>query len=350
MMQSMINARERVYRSIHHQPLDVIPWQLDLTRGVERKLRQFYNTDDLIAATGDHIVWLKPLLPPALAEPLPDPDLVKGEFGDTWRMRDEAGNWGELVYCPIPEPTLSQYQMPDPALPGRFDHVPEKRAQYPDRFLLVSLGGLFERAWSLCGGFERYLYYLAAETLFVEELTEKLADYVCALIPQLVGLEVDGVRIGDDWGFQNNLMVRPEVWRKIYKRQYQRIFETIRKYGFISAMHSCGQLTKILPDLIEIGLQVYHPLQPEAMDVRAVQREFGKDIAFWGGLGTQSTLPLGSPADVRREVLERLAVFAEGGYILAPAGAISPETPVENVVAMIETAKSQVSTNLNTIV
>jgi uroporphyrinogen decarboxylase len=234
------------------------------------------------------------------------------------------------------------YQVPDPALPGRFDHVPGKRAQYPDRFLLVSLGGLFERAWSLCGGFERYLYYLAAETAFVEELTEKLADYVCALIPQVAGMGVDGVRIGDDWGFQNNLMVRPEVWRRIYKKHYRRIFDTVHAYGFITALHSCGQLTRILPDLIEIGLQIYHPLQPEAMNVCAVQREFGRDITFWGGLGTQSTLPLGTPEDVRREVRERIAQFSGGGYILAPAGAMSPETPVENVVAFIETAQEQV--------
>jgi uroporphyrinogen decarboxylase len=138
-------------------------------------------------------------------------------------------------------------------------------------------------------------------------------------------------------------MVRPEVWRKIYKKHYRRIFETIRAHGFVSAMHSCGRLTKILPDLIEIGLQVYHPLQPEAMDVRAAKRDFGKDITFWGGLGTQSTLPLGTPDDVRREVRERIELFADGGYILAPAGAISPETPVENVVALITTAREQLN-------
>jgi uroporphyrinogen decarboxylase len=343
MNQHILTPRERVYRSIRHQALDCVPWQMDLTRGVERGLRQHYGAEDLITATGDHIVWVKPLLPPALADPTLAPGMVKGEFGDIWRMRDEAGNWGELVNTPIPEPTLAHYRIPDPALPGRFDHVRGKRAQYPDRFLLVSLGGLFERAWSLCGGFERYLYYLAAEVRFVEELTEKLADYVCALIPQLAGMDVDGVRIGDDWGFQNNLMVRPEVWRKLYKRHYRRVFETIRAHGFVSAMHSCGRLTTILPDLIEIGLQVYHPLQPEAMDVAIAKRDFGRDITFWGGLGTQSTLPLGTPDDVRREVRERIELFADGGYILAPAGAISPETPVENVVAFIATAKDQMN-------
>jgi uroporphyrinogen decarboxylase len=205
----------------------------------------------------------------------------------------------------------------------------------------VSLGGLFERAWSLCGGFERYLYYLAAEIAFVEELTEKLTDYVCALVPQVAGMGVDGVRIGDDWGFQRNLMIRPEHWRRIYKKHYARIFNTIHEHGFITAMHSCGCLNKIIPDLIEAGLDIYHPLQPEAMDVAQARRDFGRNITFWGGLGTQTTLPLGTPEDVRREVRDRIALFRDGGYIMAPAGAISPETPVENVVAFIETARDQ---------
>jgi uroporphyrinogen decarboxylase len=341
MNESPLTPRERVLRAIRHQPVDAIPWQMDLTREIERGLKQHYKTDDLITACDDHIVWVKPLLPPSLADPNLPPGHVKGEFGDIWHMRDEAGNWGELVYAPIPEPTLANYTIPDPALPGRFDHVPALRQKYPDRFFLVSLGGLFERAWSLCGGFERYLYYLAAEIAFVEELTEKLTDYVCALVPQVAGMGVDGVRIGDDWGFQRNLMIRPEHWRRIYKKHYARIFNTIHEHGFITAMHSCGCLNKIIPDLIEAGLDIYHPLQPEAMDVAQARRDFGRNITFWGGLGTQTTLPLGTPEDVRREVRDRIALFRDGGYIMAPAGAISPETPVENVVAFIETARDQ---------
>ena len=104
---------------------------MDLTRGVENGLKQHYGADDLITATGDHIVWVKPLLPPALVDPTLEPGMVKGEFGDIWRMRDEAGNWGELVNTPIPEPTLAHYRIPDPALPGRFGHVPGKTRPIP---------------------------------------------------------------------------------------------------------------------------------------------------------------------------------------------------------------------------
>ena len=105
-----------------------------------------------------------------------------------------------------------------------------------------------------------------------------------------------------------------------------------------------------LPDLIEIGLQIYHPLQPEAMDVALAKRDFGRDITFWGGSGTQSTLPLGTPDDVRREGARAHRAFHRWRlYILAPAGAISPETPVENVVAFIETAREQVRNYAETV-
>jgi uroporphyrinogen decarboxylase len=154
---------------------------------------------------------------------------------------------------------------------------------------------------------------------------------------------VDCIRFGDDWGFQAALMIRPERWRKLYKRHYRRIYEAAHQAGLIVSIHSCGNITALLPDLIEIGVQVVHPLQPEAMDVTFCQREYGRDLTFWGGLGSQSTLPYGTPEDVRREVRARLDLFHEGGYILAPAGAAPAETPAENIAAIVEVAKLQLS-------
>jgi len=86
---------------------------------------------------------------------------------------------------------------------------------------------------------------------------------------------------------------------------------------------------------------VVHPLQPEAMDVERCQREYGRHLTFWGGLGSQSTLPRGTGEDVRREVRSRLALFAGGGYILAPAGAAPAETPARNIAAIVEEAEAQ---------
>jgi uroporphyrinogen decarboxylase len=168
-----------------------------------------------------------------------------------------------------------------------------------------------------------------------------LADFSCAVTRQLAGLGVDGIRFGDDWGFQTSLMIRLERWRRLYKKYYQRIYEAARQAGLIVAIHSCGNITDLLPDLIEIGVQVVHPLQPEAMDVAFCHREYGRDLTFWGGLGSQSTLPYGTPDDVCHEVRDRLALFCDGGYILAPAGAAPAETPAENIAAIVAVAKAQ---------
>ncbi len=338
-----MTKRERLLASVRHGAIDALPWQFDLTSAVARKLVAYYGTDDLREATGDHMVWGGFGEPRGhVSEPAPE-GMYRNEFGSVWARtaRDlTVGDWGELVDYPLKTPSLDGYAFPDGAAEGRADGIPGVRAAYPDHFLTLGMPGLFEPAWALCG-FENYLGYLMGEPKFVEEMTVRLADYACAVVAQAEGMGADGVRFGDDWGFQDRLMVRPEVWRRIFKEQYRRIFEAARKIGLVVMIHSCGNITDIVPDLIEVGCEVIHPLQPEVMDVEWCAREYGKDVAFWGGLGSQSTIPLGTVEDVRREVSHWLSLFADGGYVLAPAGAAPADTPVENVVAIVEEARAQ---------
>jgi uroporphyrinogen decarboxylase len=336
----VITKRQRVYATINRQGLDAIPWQFDLTSVVARRVAQELGVQDAGAALDDHIAYSG--FNDAVC-PSPAPGLVKDIWGVTWRreaLDRNVGDWGGHMDYPLKEPILGDYRFPDPCAPGRLERIRNARAATPDRFICVCGRGLFEAAWALCG-FENYLGYVAGEQAFVQELTEKLADYNCADVAQLKGLGIDGVRFGDDWGFQHTLMVRPELWRKLFKKSYARIFAAARGAGLVPMMHSCGNLTDIIPDLIECGLTVLHPLQPEAMDVARCHREFGKDIVFWGGLGSQSTIPFGTPDDVRREVRQRLQTFAGGGYILAPAGAAPTETPAANIIAIAQEARKQ---------
>jgi uroporphyrinogen decarboxylase len=339
----MIVKRDRVYASIRRTNVDAIPWQFDLTTAVSNKLKTYYSTDNLFKTIGDHMIPTGSTPPKGYVEESPADGFYRNEFGVVWRRspRDlNVGDWGELVSYPLKEPSLNGYTFPDGSLPGRWSHVSEVRKRYPDHFLWMGGYGLFEPAWALCG-FENYLSYIAGEPAFVEAVTEKLSDFSCQVITQLKGLGVDGIRFGDDWGFQDGLMIRLETWRKLFKEHYRRIFDTAHKLGLIVMVHSCGNITDLLGDFIEIGVQVVHPFQPEAMDVSHCKQEFGKDITFWGGLGSQSTLPLGTPEDVKREVRHRLNLFKNGGYILAPAGAAPAETPPENIAAIVEVAFEQ---------
>ena len=338
-----MTKRERVLASLRRQPLDAIPWQFDLTTVAANKVRAYFGTDDLLAATGDHFVCTGYTAGRGVTIPAPGSGLHRNEFGSVWRTgaRDiNVGDWGELVAHPLHGPSLAGYTFPDGTAPGRWDHVPALRAQYPAHFLMAYGAGLFQHAWGLCA-FEDYLGYVASEPAFVAEVTARLADFSCAVTAQLAGQGADGIRFDDDWGFQHGLMIHPDHWRRVFKPQYRRIYQAAHDAGLVVMIHSCGNITDILPDLIEIGVQVVHAFQPEAMDVAFCRREFGTDLTFWGGLGSQSTIPLGTPDDVRREVRARLDLFHDGGYILAPAGAVPPEAPVDNIVAIIEMAQSQ---------
>ena len=340
----MMSRRDRVHASIARAAPDAIPWQFDLTSAVIKKLRSFWGVEDISVPLGDHVLFTHPSKPDTVVQP-DDPALVRDELGAVWRRgaRDQSvGDWGELAAHPLLEPSLAGYAFPDGTLPARWDHVPALRAANPDIFLVATGHGLFENGWALCG-FQNYLAFVAGEEAFVEELTEGLADFSCAVTRQLAGLGCDAIRFGDDWGFQDHLMIRPETWRRIYKKHYARVYGAARDIGLAVSIHSCGNVTDILPDLIDIGVQVVHPLQPEAMDVERCRREFGKDLTFWGGLGSQSTLPRGTVEEVRREVRERLRQFSKGGYILAPAGAAPAETPAENIVAIVEEARAQIA-------
>jgi hypothetical protein len=183
----MLTKRERVLASIRRSPLDALPWHFDMTGAVSDKVAAYYGTDDLLAATDDHLVWVGPVNPPGFLSESTETDMYTDEFGTKWHRNAKdrnVGDWGGLVSVPLSEPTLKGYRFPDGAVPCRWNHVPEFRKKFSDHFLVTAGFGLFEHGWALCG-FENYLSYIGNEPQFIEELTEKLADHSCAFASQL---------------------------------------------------------------------------------------------------------------------------------------------------------------------
>ena len=270
----MLTPRQRVHASLRRSGFDALPWQFDLTSLAAERLAKYFGVEELRQATGDHIIMFSDTCPnPPVRQDLP-PNCWRSEFGTVWGCAPQdrsMGDWGGMRSYPLHEPTLAGYIFPDGAIPGRWKHVPEIRSKHQDHFLIAHGHGLWEQGWAL-GGFENYLGYSLSDQAFVEEVTDKLADFSCAATTQLKGMGVDGIRFGDDWGFQDRLMIQPDLWRRIFKPRYRRIFDAARAADLVVMMHSCGNIIEILPDLIEIGLQVVHPLQPEAMDVEYCDR------------------------------------------------------------------------------
>jgi uroporphyrinogen decarboxylase len=163
-----------------------------------------------------------------------------------------------------------------------------------------------------------------------------LARAACQRFP------LDWLWTGDDVGGQRAMLVSPQCWRALIRPHLEPIFAVGKARGLWIAYHSCGAIRPIIPDLIEIGLDVLNPIQCNCpgMDPVALKREFGAQLAFMGGIDTQSLLPGGTAAEVRRETERLLAAMTDGGggYILAASHTIPPETPLENIFAMYEAA------------
>lgn len=151
---------------------------------------------------------------------------------------------------------------------------------------------------------------------------------------------VNGGYFGDDYGAQRSLLFSPALWRRLMKPRLARMFAVFRQAGLPVILHSDGDIWPILPDLVEIGLTCLNPVQPEVLDHARLQREFGSQLSFYGGISTQGVLPGGTPAEVREATLACLRHLAPDGtgLILGPSHRLQSDVPAENVAALLQTA------------
>ena len=147
----------------------------------------------------------------------------------------------------------------------------------------------------------------------------------------------DGFYFGDDWGQQSGLIMGPNYWRRFIKPRMKRLYEKAKAKGLFIVQHSCGDIHELFPDLIGIGLDCYQTFQPEIYDIETIKREYGRDLAFWGGISTQRLLPFASPEKIRTETARIMRIMGkDGGYIAAPTHAVPGDVPAEHIEAMFD--------------
>ncbi len=335
----MPTGKQLVASAIAHEETERVPFHIDVTPPVRRQLAEHFGTDDLATAVGEHLAIVgagtdKPLY----ADPAEHGDAIRDEFGVLWRTTPD--DRGYVLQHALPEPTLDGYAFPDPLRPGRFDAVPAAIEANAGRFVLGVAGDLFERAHFM-RGLDRLLMDFLLDPGFAHELLDRICEYDLATLERMAEFEIDGIFVSDDYGLQHSLMMRPDTWREFIKPRLARLLAAAQRRGLPSVLHSCGCIDAIIPDLIEIGLSVLHPIQPEAIDVWRLKREFGRDLCFFGGISTQGLLRTGSPDDVRREVERAKTVLgAGGGYILGPGITIQKDCPLDNVLALMDAAQA----------
>ena len=174
---------------------------------------------------------------------------------------------------------------------------------------------------------------------FAAALLDRVTEIGVEVASRLCRAGVDVLVTGDDVGMQDRMMMSPATWREWLKPRLARIFAAAKEANPDTFLfyHSDGYIEPIIPDLIEIGLEVLNPVQPECMDPAKLKREYGDRLAFWGTVGTQTTMPFGTPEQVKQVVTERIATVGRGGgLLLAPTHVLEPEVPWENILAFIE--------------
>ena len=209
----------------------------------------------------------------------------------------------------------------------------------PDNFHMINMGwGIFEHTWRI-RGFENAMMDMVTEENFYEELVGRLTDLFVELVKYCAEVKADAIMFGDDWGDQRGVIIGPALWRKYFKPAWKRVYDEVHKQNKYVITHCCGSYVDIIPDLIEIGLDMAESVQPEAagMNPYELKRRFGDKMCFWGGLGSQSVIPYGTPVEIKAEIKKlREIMGADGGYILSPAKPLQSEIPVENAVAVLE--------------
>ena len=276
-------------------------------------------------------------------------DTYTDEWGVTWRaQRYETpfgtGYYTEMVGHPLADDAaVPSYTAPDPSRPELYEEAARVIGQLGSEYFVVgvTVTTIWETAWAL-RGYEQLMMDIVLDPDLADAILEIPFRYHLAAAERLTSMGVDMIWTGDDVGMQTGMLISPELWRRYLK---PRMAELIARVKAINpavrvAYHSDGMIWKVIPELIEIGLDVLNPVQPACLDPAELKRRFGDRLCFWGSLDEQHTLPFGSPAEVRAEVLTRLRTIGRGGgLILGPTHHVQLDTPLENFWAMVRTIR-----------
>ncbi len=356
-----MESRERTLAAINHRQPDRPPLYVSLTPQVAQKLCEKFNSPfeeavdamesarishmGLLTDMGVDIIALAPTAPPSAPTIILPDGRIKNEWGMIMR---NVGIYTEFDEYPLANAStmqdILQYPFPDPEAPGRYDIAADMMEKYSGKYGVIGdvETMFFEMSWYLTG-MEKFLMDLMTEPEYQACLMDKIMNYILVAGKRLIRMGVDILWCGDDFGSQQGMIIDPETWRKIFKPRIKFMFEEFRKErsDIKIAWHSCGSILPIIPDFIEIGLDILNPIQPLAlgMDPVFLKKNYGKDLVFFGGIDVQQLLPFGTPLMIKDEVRRRIDILGkDGGYIMAPAHNIQPDTPVENILAFFEAA------------
>jgi uroporphyrinogen decarboxylase len=361
-----MNSRERVRKALRREERpDRVPVQFDLCRSLleafssKHGIPVHYTTsyyedvtyrisaNELRTAMGSDCVVVGGGLPAGYSHPTTEDGCIFNEFG--MKMR-QGPLYMEVIEAPLAGVSfvdeVRRFPFPDPLVAGRYDGAEADIARFRDDYFVIGDLELtmFEMAWHMVG-LEKFMVDMSLGEPYVGALLDRVLEFSAGVGRRLVELGVDGIWTGDDFGSQTGMLISPRMWREIFKPRFADLFAELKAANpeILVMYHSDGAIAPILDDLVEIGMDVFNPVQPNVPghEPEALKARLGDRLSFWGAIDQQHLLPNGTPAEIERDVAHKIDILgAGGGYMCSPAHIVQADTSMENVEAFIRAVQT----------
>jgi uroporphyrinogen decarboxylase len=347
-MPSEMSPRERVLTAMRHRKPDRVPKEWSFTPAVQEEFVRRTGHTDPAAFFGFErrtVDFRGPAQLPDFSPWYPEGWPEGTTFNEYGSGQPPAGfyHFTGRIYPLERAQTieeLAEFPWPDFTPAWRHKHLEQQVAELhaAEWFVAGGVGHIWETAWQMTR-MEKLMRDMVLRPELAAFVFDQITDDRAFASRRFAEAGCDMIHCGDDVGMQDRLMMSPKMWREWLKPRWRRVIKTAKDVNpeILAWYHSDGDVREIIEDLIEIGFDILNPVQPECMDPAALKRHYGDRLAFWGCIGTQTTMPFGTPDDVRAVVRWTIEhVGYDGGLLIAPTHVLEPDVPWENIVALHE--------------
>lgn len=343
-----MSPRERVVTAMRREKPDRVPKQWSFTPAVQEQFeRQTGATKpaEYFGFENRGVGFRAPAELPDFSCWYPDgipADAIISEYG-TGQVPGDYYHFHSKIYPLEHAETveeLEQYPWPDFTPEHRHEHLEQAVADLhaEEWFVSGSVGHIWETAWQM-PRMEKLMEKMVLDPPYAAQIFDRITEDRAFMAKRYGQSGCDNIHCGDDIGMQDRLMMSPKMWREWLKPRWRKVIKAAKDENpdILAWYHSDGDIRPVIEDLIEIGFDILNPVQPECMDPAELKREYGDRLAFWGCIGTQTTMPFGGPDDVREAVKWTIEnVGYDGGLLIAPTHVLEPDVPWENIEALHE--------------
>ena len=347
-----MNNRQNFFHLIKGGKPERVPFILSMCESLRNQFKLKYGTDDYLTYYGVPFAYagINPSKNPIDYSSYFSPGEV--DYIDAYGLGHKKGSVAHFTKFVSPMRNFNtpqevwDFPMEDFLADYRWEGLKNKVEDLKSKDKVVISGGIsidiFEPAWFL-RGMENMLCDFLSDPLMAEACLDRMMELKCEAAVRYAAAGVDVIIYGDDVGTERGMMIAPETWREWLKPRLIKAIQAAKDVNpdVLIYYHSDGDISLIIDELIECGIDILNPIQPECMDPVEIYNKYKDRISFWGAIGTQTTMPFGTTEDVRKTVQQLLDLCRnDGRLVLAPTHVLEPEVPLDNVDTFVNTVKS----------